>query len=109
RNQIDKLLKTTDLNIRRELSDLADSARSDLVDSLWGKVVAQSICHVWYSRESRQKVIYNSKVEKLKKKTGGTYVIDYWSQDETYDDAVNFEMSKYELSADLVCGDLIFA
>ena len=58
RNQIDKLLKTTELNITREFPDLADSARRDLVDSLGGgEVVGRSICHVWYSHESRQKYI----------------------------------------------------
>ena len=69
---------------------MADSARSDLVDSLGGKVVAQSIYHVWYSRESRQKVIYNGKVEKVKKKVDGKNAIGYYSQGKTYGEAVDF-------------------
>ena len=109
RNKIEKLLRTADLDITREFPDLADDARSDLMDTLGGHVVGRDICHVWYSRESRQRMLYNGKVEKLKKKAGGTYVIGYWRQDETYDDAIDFEVSRYELAADLVCRDLMFS
>ena len=28
----------------------------------------------------------------------------YWKQNETYDDAEDFELTKYELGADIVCG-----
>ena len=103
-----KLLRSTSLDIGTEFPDLAESVRSDLMGILGGKVVGRAICHVWYNRESKQKEMYSGKVEKLKKKAGGTYVIGYWSQDETYDDAVDFEVSKYEQAADLVCGDLVF-
>ena len=58
--------------------------------------------------ESQSRKRYSGKVETLNKKAGGTYVIGHWSQDETYDDAVDFEVSKYELAADLVCEDLVF-
>ena len=108
RKKLEKLLRSTSLDIGTEFPDLPESVRSDLMGILGGKVVGRAICHVWYNRESKQKEMFSGKVEKLKKKAGGTYVIGYWSQDETYDDAVDFEVSKYELAADLVCGDLVF-
>ena len=33
----------------------------------------------------------------------------YWKQNETYDDAEDFELTKYELGADIVCGDLVLS
>ena len=106
RSKVEKQLKSPDLNIARDFPDLEERVQHDLADILHGKVVGRNICHVWYSRESRQKTIYNGKVEKLKKKAGGTYVIGYWSQIETYDDAVDYDVSKHALAADLVCEDL---
>ena len=51
--------------------------------------------------------MYNGKVEKLLKKAGGTYVVGYWSEEETYqDDAVDYDMLKYALAADMVYEDL---
>ena len=97
------------MDIAREFPSLADNIHSDLVDTLGGKVVGRDLGHVWYSRDSRQKVMYSGRVVKVKKKGGGTYVISYWAQNETYDDAIDFEVSKYELAADLVCGDMIFS
>lgn len=41
-----------------------------------------------------------------KKKKKGTYVIAYWGENESYDDAVDFEVSVYELAADFICQDL---
>ena len=60
-----------------------------------------------YDDESQPKTVYNSKVEKLLKKGGGTYVVGFWSEEETYqDDAVDCDVSKYALAADLMCEDL---
>jgi hypothetical protein len=41
------------------------------------------------------------------KRGGGVYVVGYWGEGETYeDDAVDYDMKKCALAADLMCGDL---
>ena len=35
------------------------------------------------------------------------YVVSYWDNGETYDDAVDYTISMYELGADLICEDLV--
>ena len=63
---------------------------------------------IGYDDDSQPKTVYNGKVDKLLKKTGGTHVVEYWSEEETYqDDAVDYDISKYALAADMVCEDLI--
>ena len=63
---------------------------------------------MWYDDDSQAKTVYNCKVEKTTKERGGTYVVGFWSEEETYqDDAVDYDVSKYVLAADLVCEDLI--
>ena len=42
----------------------------------------------------------NWKKEKTKK-ASGTYVIGYWNEDETYDDAIDYDICKYALVWDL--------
>lgn len=68
-----------------------------------GKSIGYTICHAWF--DDGQSVLYNGKIEKIKMKTK-QYVVAYWSQNETYEDAVDFNMSIYEL-ADLILDDLI--
>ena len=47
-----------------------------------------------YDDDSQAKTVYNGKVKKkLLKKAGGTYVVGYWSEEETYqDDAVDYDI-----------------
>ena len=59
-----------------------------------------------YDDDTRAKTVYNGEVEKLLKKGDGTYIVGYWSEEETYqDDAVDYNVSKYALAVDLVCED----
>ena len=109
RTKVEKQLRSSEMNVVRDFSHLEETAQSDLADILAGKVVGRRICHIWYNREMRSKTMYNGKVEKLKKKAGGTYVIGYWSQVEGYDDAVDYDVSIYEMAADFVCDDLTMA
>ena len=102
-------MKSTSLDIDRDFPDLEEHACSDLQDILSGKAVGRDICHVWIDRESREKSTYNSRIEKMKKKAGGTYVITYWSLDETYDDAIDYDVSKFELAADFICDELVLS
>ena len=65
-----------------------------------GNAVGRSLCHVWYDEDGHDKVVYSGNT---------TYVVAYWKQNETYDDAEDFELTKYELGADIVCGDLVLS
>ena len=65
-----------------------------------GNLVGRSLCHVWYDEDGQDKVFY---IEKLKRSK--TYVVAYWKQ---YDDAEGFELTKYELGADIVCGGTLY-
>ena len=55
-----------------------------------------------------EKTTYSGRIEKLKKRKGNVipYVVSYWDSGETYDDAVDYTISMYELGADLICEDL---
>ena len=44
-----------------------------------------------------------------KKKGGGTYAVAYWTEDKTYDNAVDYELSKFEIGADFICNDLVIS
>ena len=60
-------------------------------------------------QDGNTKTVYMGKVEKYLKKGGGTYRIAYWQEGEgeTYEkDAEDYDLSKYAVGADLVCGDL---
>ena len=84
-----------------------EETKQGVQDILAGKVVGRRICHVWYDVDSQEKTLYNGKIEKHLKKAGGIYVVGYWCDEETYDDdAADYDISKYALAADLVCGDL---
>ena len=67
------------------------------------------MCHLWYDIELQDHVLYYGWIEKLKKKKNTTYVVAYWKPKETYDDAVDFDMCKFQLGADVVCGDLMLS
>jgi hypothetical protein len=71
---------------------------------------SQLLCssgHIWYDQENREKTVYFGKIEKVLKRGGGVYVVGYWVEGETYeDDAVDYDMKKCALAADLMCGDL---
>lgn len=54
-------------------------------------------------------LIYSGRIEKLKRRKTNVNVVAYWSQQETHEDAVDYEMSKLELAADLVCEDLVLS
>ena len=111
RKDLEKKLKSVDVaDIATAFPDLEEDRVQNLGDILGGRVVGRSICHVWYDEESREETVYSGKIEKLKKRQGqaNIYRIGYWAKEETYDDAVDYDMSKYALCADLIDGDLAF-
>ena len=89
-------------DISEAFPDLEIKEVLSLSDIVLGNAVGRSLCHVWYDEDGHDKVVYSGKFEKLKRNT--TYVVAYWKQNETYDDAEDFELTKYELGADIVCG-----
>ena len=104
-NKVEKQLRSNNLEIAQDFPLMEELLQADLAVILAGKVVGRQVRH---NRELRQKTMYNVKIEKRKKKAGGTYVIGYWSQDETYDDAVDYDVSVYKLAVDFICDDFQF-
>ena len=51
--------------------------------------------------EDRRRILYTGRIEKMKAK-GSTCVVAYWSQTEMYSDATDYDMSVFELAADLI-------
>ena len=55
--------------------------------------------HGW---TKEQGMVYNGRIEKFRRKTG-IYRVGYWSQKETYADAVDYNMSMHELAELVFC------
>ena len=54
--------------------------------------------------------MFNERVEGLAKKNNPkkeVYTVGYWSEKESHDDAVDCRLSKFELAADVIWGDLV--
>ena len=95
---MERRLKSIDIDkIRDEFHDLEDSKLANLTAIMTVKSIGYTICHAWFN--DGQSV---GKIEKIKMKTKQC-VVAYWSQNE---DAVDFNMSIYELAADLILDDL---
>ena len=98
-------------DISKAFPDFETKEVFNLSDIILGNVVGRSLSHVWYDEDGQDKVVYSGKFEKLKRSK--TYVVTYWKLNETYDNAEDFELTKYELGADNVCvwgggGDLVY-
>ena len=65
--------------------------------------MGRDVVHVW--TETNEQTSYHGRIEKLKK-SKTVYVVAYWEEGETYDEAVDYDVSMYEIAADLVCDDL---
>ena len=93
--KLEKRLKNIDVErIMDKFLDLDDNKVQKLSDLLTGKSIGHNICHVWLDRQ-----LFNGRMEKMK---GSKYVVAYWKENETYDDATDFDMSIFELAADLL-------
>ena len=104
RKKVEKLLKTTSMEDVSEIYHLEPTKRNDLADILQGDIIGRNICHAWMDEGA--KVIYNGRIEKFRQKTG-IYRVGYWSQRETYADAVDYNMSMHELAADAIFDELV--
>ena len=85
-----------------EFPDLDEDKVKKLSDLLTGKSIGHNICHVWLDGEVCQ--LFNGRIEKMK---GSKYVVAYWKESETYNDAIDFDMSIFELAADLLLDELV--
>lgn len=75
------------------------------MDLLTGKAVGASVCHIWY--DDGKLVQYNGKVVKVRGRgKRQKYVVSYWAENETFEDAADYEMSPWALGADLIGDDL---
>ena len=69
--------------------------------------MGRRICHIWFDEDTKSNTVYDGQVTKYFKKSGGTYRIGYWLDGQSFeDDATDFELSKYQLVADLLLKDL---
>ncbi|XP_065681835.1 uncharacterized protein LOC124811391 [Hydra vulgaris] len=91
--------------------ELESNQLSDLSDMLSDTVVGRNICHIWFNSQMQGEEVYYGKLEKMKLKNGKqVYVVGYWKDNETYDnDAVDYDISKFELAADIIYGDLMLS
>lgn len=109
RKAIEQKMKRIQLDdVQKEFPELESNTVTDLVDVLSGEAVGRNICHVWFDSLSKEKTVYSGKLEKLKRKNSNVYVIAYWNEarGESYNEAVDYEMSKSQLAVDLVCDNL---
>lgn len=106
RRRLEKVLKNSGLdNARKDFPNLDYSKPEKLDDILEGRVVGKRICHVWSEDDGH--VVYNGLIRKLYKTK--KYKVAYWSQSEEVDDATDYNVSMFELAADLLHEDLVFA
>ena len=109
RKDVEVKVKSVDVrDIPATFPDLSDTMESDLAGILTGAVVGRNISHTWYDAETMSKTRYSGRIEKLKKRKGDvhSYTVGYWNSEESYDSAVDYTVSKYELGEDLICEDL---
>lgn len=109
RKGLEKKLKKAGLDFGSILGDYPEICADETVCSkvreiMQGQIVGLELVHVWF--EDGKLVPYNGKVRKLKKSE--KYKIAYWTASETSEDAVDYDLSIYELSVDCLYGDLLF-
>lgn len=110
--KLEKKLQSVDVNnLGTEFPDLTEENVSVLKNILTGHVVGKDICHTWYEEVDNSHSVWYGRVEKLKTRGRGKvphYKVAYWAEDESYDDAKDFDISKYSLAVDYISQDLIF-
>lgn len=111
RKKVEKLLK----NIRPEdlgkaFPDLEERIIINASDTLSDRIVGRNMCHLWQEDHDgvSTMTMYYGKVEKMKKNKKD-YVVAYWLPKESHDDAEDYTMNKYQLAADIICGELLLS
>lgn len=111
RKELEKKLRSVDVSqIGTTFPHLNEVTKADLEELLSGAIVGKKILHTWYDDNNGSKTVFCGKVEKQKKRKGVEYfTIAYWKENGSYDeDAEDSLLTKYELGADLIAGDLEF-
>ncbi|XP_047137209.1 uncharacterized protein LOC124813769 [Hydra vulgaris] len=108
RKNVEKILKNcVPQQIKILFPDLENNEAADIEDIIFGDVIGRNICHMWYDSVTNTQEIYYGRILRLKKNNIGVYIISYWKPKECEDeDAIEYDMNKYQLSADIICGDL---
>ncbi|XP_070207733.1 uncharacterized protein [Littorina saxatilis] len=90
--------------------DLEKKEAADVSDILSGTIIGRRLCHMWFDEDTNSQKMYYGKVLKTKKKKPDVLVIAYWSpKEEEEDDAVDYDMGKFQLAADVIAGELMLS
>ena len=104
RKALEKKLKEGNLEKVQECFPHLDYSKTDDLEQLFnGRAVGRKASHVWY--ENQTLVLYRAKFEKLKNQV---YKVAYWLDSEDYEDATDYDVTMFQLAADLLHGDLVF-
>lgn len=106
RNKIEKKMKKVEAggSYSEEFGDQSEQEVKIVGDLLRGDSVGQNICHTWI--DDGTPVVCNGHIEKFKK-AKKMYVVAYWAESESYDDAVDYNMKATELATDFFLKDLV--
>ena len=105
RKEIERNLKKSGIeSVVQDLS-VSDNDKVMAQDIVEGRATGRNVVHVWNDECTLR--TYNGRMTKLK--ANKKYKIAYWGANETYDDAVDYDVSMYELAVDLLLGDLILS
>eukprot|EP00112_Aurelia_sp_Birch-Aquarium-sp1_P020961 Seg5518.2 transcript_id=Seg5518.2/GoldUCD/mRNA.D3Y31 product="hypothetical protein" protein_id=Seg5518.2/GoldUCD/D3Y31 len=108
RKKLEKKLKKIETveEIDKEFPDLERKISDDLKELLSGNSVGRDIFHVW-QEEDGEKKSFMGRIERIKARK--MCRVGYWDvKEETHEDAVDYDISLYELGADLINEDLFF-
>lgn len=89
--------------------DLENKEAADVGDILNGAVIGRQLCHMWYDADTNRQM-YNGRIIKTKKKKNDVHVVSFYKTNEDEEeDAVEYDMNKHQLAADIICGDLVLS
>ncbi|XP_070181627.1 uncharacterized protein [Littorina saxatilis] len=111
RRKIEKALKDcAPHQVEQLFPDLEKKEAADVSDIMSGTIIGRRLCHMWFDEDTNSQKMYYGKVLKTKKKKPDVLVIAYWSpKEEEEDDAVDYDMGKFQLAADVIAGELMLS
>jgi hypothetical protein len=78
--------------------------RQVVQDIVSGAVVGRDFCHTWC--EDGQEKVYSGSVMKFYKRKG-VYTVAYWEEEQSFEDAMDYDLNKLVMAIDYVLGDLM--
>ena len=100
---MERELKTGHVQDIADRFSLDDRRPEQLTDILDGRVAGRNICHA--CMDSKEGDASCTMAGLLHKKSA-TYVIAYWSQNKTFADAADYDMTVHEVTVDFILDDL---